>query len=207
MIGALEDYSRLTIIKDKCNVEGGYVDNPDDSAGETNHGITVGLANQYRSQLISKFQWDGTMRNLSLDMAFWLYTTHFWNKIYGDDLLAVHPLIADKVFDVSINAGKKAGVGMLQEYLNIANLQGTIYKDMVEDGLMGPTTLGCLKAYVNYRGNRGIKALLTMLLCSQGALYRDLAKRRVKDETFVLGWALRVTRDMGHYAKLLDIAD
>lgn len=206
LLSKLADYNRVSIITDKTGVEGGYVDDPNDSGGETNHGITVGLANQYKAELTSQFNWDGTMRNLSLDMAMWLYTTHFWNKMRLDDVLAVHPLIADKLFDIGINTGKVAAVKMIQVQLNLLNYHGKFWPDMVVDGGLGTITIKALQAFASRRGNEGISRLLIGLLSDQGAYYRDLTLRREKDEDFYFGWLGRVTRDVGHYAVLLGIA-
>lgn len=206
MLNVLSDYTCLNIIKDKTGVEGGYVNDPNDNGGETNHGITAALAAQYKPQLSALFHWDGTMRNLSLDMANWMYKTHFWDKMLLDQVLAVHPLIADKLFDIGINTGKVPAVSMLQTFLNIANNKQAYYADIVVDGGLGNGTLAALKAYVAKRGQEGIQRLLIMLLCSQGAYYRDITLRNEKQETFLYGWAGRVTRDVGHYSKLLAIA-
>lgn len=206
MISKLSDYSRQAIINDKTGVEGGYVNNPNDAGGETNHGITVGLATQYKPQLQSQFNWDGTMRNLSLDMANYLYTTEFWNKLSGDALFAIHPLLADKMFDIAINSGKTSAVTFLQDYLNCANNGGTTYADITADGGMGPGTLGALKSFIGARGAKGAADLVLMLCCYQGANYRDLTKKRVQNETFFFGWCERVVRDLGHYSQLLGIA-
>lgn len=206
MLAKLSDYTMRSIIADKTGVEGGYVDDPNDSGGETNHGITVGLANQYASQLKQMFSWDGTMRNLSLDAAFWLYQVHFWNKLMGDQVAAVHPLIADKLFDISINTGKSPAVTMLQNFLNCANFHGRHYPDITVDGGMGPGTVAALQAFVKRRGNEGIQRLLTSLICSQGDYYLQLTIKREKDEDFFYGWMGRVTRDMGHYSLLLGLA-
>lgn len=206
MISNLSDYNRQSIINDKTGVEGGYVNDPNDAGGETNHGITATLANQYKAQLQSLFSWDGTMRNLSLDMANWLYTTEFWNKLNCDQLMAIHPLLADKMFDIAINSGKTSAVTYLQDYLNCANNQGQTYPDITVDGGMGPGTLRALQSFYGQRGAKGAADLVMMLCCYQGANYRDLTKKKPSQEVFFFGWNERVVRDLGHYGRLLGLS-
>ena len=50
MFNKLTDYNAVTIIADKTGVEGGYVNNPNDLGRETNHGITIALATDYKAQ-------------------------------------------------------------------------------------------------------------------------------------------------------------
>lgn len=206
-LNTLADYTWLNIVADVTQaVEKGYVNDPTDKGGETNWGITAALAAQYKAQLVAQFHWDGTMRNLSLDMAYWLYKTHFWDKMLLDQVLAIHPLIAYQLFNVGINTGKAPAISMLQDYLNIMNLQGAYWPDMVVDGGMGPTTISCLQAYVTKRGNEGIQRLMTGLVCFQGAYYRDISKKDQTQEKFSYGWLGRATAAIGHYAKLLGFA-
>lgn len=199
------DFTPRAIIADKTAVEGGYVNNVKDSGGETNHGITAALANDYKTQLVTKFGWDGTMKNLSLDMAYWLYETHFWSRLYADDLMKRHALFADKLFDMAINMGVTTAGSYFQQVLNANNNQGTLYADLKVDGWIGPTTLKALDAYIAKRGAEGVNRMLCALLAEQGHHYLQLVQKRQKDEEFYYGWAGRVSRDMGIYINILGI--
>lgn len=199
----LAQYDSRTIIRDKTQVEGGYVNRKNDSGGETNHGITAALANDYKDKLKTQFNWDGTMAGLSKEMAYWLYETHFWRRINGDELVKRHPLIADKLFDMAINMGVSQAVIYLQYVLNANNNQGKLWGELVVDGGLGKNTLTVLDKFIRLRKNEGIQRLLCALLCEQGHHYLDLTRRRVKDEEFYYGWAGRVTRDVGIYNRLL----
>lgn len=204
MFNTIADYTRVNIITDKTGVEGGYVKDPSDSGGETNFGCTKALCDEYSTQLKQLFNWDGKMINLTKEMAFWLYTTHFWKRMGGDDLLAVHPLIADKMFDFAINSGVTTAVSALQTILNLNNNNGALYPDLAKiDGGYGALTSAALKAYVKARGKEGIERLLVALLAYQGDNFKDIAIRRSKDEKFYYGWLGRVTRDVKIYSKLL----
>lgn len=201
----LSSYTKSVIIKDKIVVEGGHVDNANDSGGETKYGITALLANDYKTKLVALFKWDGLVKNLSLDMAYWLYETHFWARMYCDDLMKRHPLFADKLFDMSINMGVTAAGSYFQQILNANNNRGTLYADLKVDGYMGPTSLKALDAFIAKRGNEGINRALCALLAEQGHHYLNLVQKREKDEEFYYGWAGRTSRDMNIYANVLGI--
>lgn len=197
------DFTWQFIIKDKTAVEAGYVNDPADSGGETNHGITIALATQYKSQLQSRFAWNGKMRDLSLEMAYWLYKTHFWDKMLLDQVMERSKFLADRLFDFGINAGKAAPVSRLQRYLNVMNNQQAYYPDYKVDGMMGKNTLSQLDAYLKKRGNEGLQYLIDAMLDWQSAYYLELAEKREKDERFVYGWQGRKFRERKRYAAIL----
>lgn len=199
------DFTQPNIIEDKTNVEGGYVNNKKDSGGETNHGITAGLANDYKKELLQLFQWDGTMKNLSRDMAYWLYKTHFWKRAGCDGLWLRHALLADKVFDMAINMGVTTAGSYLQQILNANNNLGSLYADLKVDGWLGDTTMKALDAFIKKRAAEGVNRLLCALLAEQGHHYLQLVQKRDKDEEFYYGWCGRVSRDMCIYVNVLGI--
>ncbi len=202
----VSDYTCNSIIDDKTAIEAGYVNNPNDRGGETNFGITIALATFYKSDLVKRFGWNGRMVNLTKQMAYWLYKVEFWDKIKGDELLQRHPLIADKMFDFSINAGKKAAVEILQTYLTISNRQGKLYPDCEVDGAIGKDTLTTLDAYIKARGEEGIARLLFAFICEQGSHYNDITVSRMKNEEFIYGWYGRAQEDMIEYNRVLGLA-
>jgi lysozyme family protein len=96
--------------------EGGYVNDPDDSGGETRYGITK---RRYPELDI---------KHLTKEKARDIYYADFYvalNLHYiKDDLLALH------LFDMAVNAGRSNAVKMLQELL----------KGVMVDGRIGPIT-------------------------------------------------------------------
>lgn len=206
MFKSLDQINRDAVIRDKTAVEGGYVNNAKDKGGETNHGITKALADSYKSELQTKFGWNGQMLHLTKDMAYWLYRVEFWDKLKCDELLAVHPLIADKVFDFGINAGKAKAAKVLQNYLTISNRQGKLYADIDVDGGIGNGTITALNQYVKIRGKEGIGRLLFAYICEQGSHYNDITVQRPANEEFIYGWYGRAQEDMIEYNRLLGIA-
>lgn len=194
-----KDFTCEFIIRDKTSIEAGYVDDPDDSGGITNHGVTQALANQYKTALKTKFGWNGNMRNLTTEMAFFIYKTHFWDKMKLDDVMKRSVFLADRLFDLGINAGKSVAVKNLQRYLNVMNNRQTYWKDIDADGGMGPKTLGALDAYIAKRGEQGKDYLIDAMLDMQSTYYIELAERREKDEKFIYGWQARKRRERKRY--------
>lgn len=198
-----KDFTCEFIIRDKTSIEAGYVDDPDDSGGITNHGVTQALANQYKTTLKTKFGWDGNMRNLTTEMAFFIYKTHFWDKMKLDEVMKRSVFLADRLFDLGINAGKTVPVKNLQRYLNVMNNRQTYWKDIDADGAMGPKTLAALDAYIAKRGATGKDYLIDAMLDMQSTYYIELAERREKDEKFIYGWQARKRRERKRYEAII----
>ncbi len=161
-------------------IEGGYVDDPQDSGGKTRFGITerVARANGY----------DGDMRNLPLEVARNIYWRQYWAQLRLEQVAELAPSVAEEMFDTAVNMGTaRAGV-FLQRVLNALNNRGTLWADMVVDGLVGPVTIGALRAFMARRGPEGERVLHRALNGLQACYYVELAERREKDETFLWGW-------------------
>ena len=164
------------IIDEIIRVEGGYVNDPSDSGGETNFGITKAVAEPY---------YNGPMIDLPRDIAFAIYTVQYWDKVRGDDLARLSEGVAAEVVDTGVNMGTTRAGTFLQRSLNVFNNRGQLYPDITVDGNIGPATISALTSYLNARNDA---TLIKMLNCLQGAFYVDLAERREKDEKFINGW-------------------
>jgi len=165
------------IINDIIIVEGGYVDDPSDSGGETNFGITIDVAR--------KFGFLGQMKNLPRETAFDIYSKMYWDSVRADDLSHISEQITEEVVDTAVNMGVSRASKFLQRSLNVLNNNGKLYSEMVVDGSIGPMTILRLNEYA---ARRDVSTLVKMLNCLQGAFYIDLAERREKDERFIYGW-------------------
>lgn len=161
-------------------LEGGYSNHPSDSGGKTCYGITEGVAraNGYH----------GSMRDLPIETASKIYYTQFWTPLHLDEISVSSSSLADRLFDMAVNVGLHRAGGWLQRSLNALNSKGSLYADMVVDGIVGPITLTALRAYLTRRGTEGETVLLKALNGLQAAYYIELAERREKDESFLYGW-------------------
>ena len=199
-----DKFSPLWIIYDKVNVEAGYVNDPNDSGGETNHGITYATSREFK-RLWNDFGWDGNMRTMPEDFAVAVYTKGWWEKMNLHNIHKVSPLVADKLFDFGINAGRSRAMSALQRWLTINNQRGTKYLDISDDGIFGSRTHQALLGFVKYRGKQGKINMLAALLCTQGEHYQNLANKREKDETFIHGWFThRISADMLEYSEVVN---
>lgn len=160
--------------------EGGYANDPADSGGETNWGITARVARAYG--------YTGRMVDMTREQAKGIYLARFWHTQRLDEVAAVSYPIALEVFDTGVNLGETAGATILQRVLNVFNQGATWYPDTTVDGRIGPMTIAALSEYARRRGEPGLKVLLMAMNCLQGAFYVGLAEKREKDERFVYGW-------------------
>lgn len=161
-------------------VEGGYVNDPSDSGGETIFGITKAVARENG--------YAGPMRSMTRDQAKVIYRAKYWAK---PGLYLVAPLskrIAEELLDTGVNMGTGTAGVFLQRALNVLNRGAADYADLKVDGAIGPATAAALKTYLARNGAKAERRLLKVLNCLQGARYVELAEAREKDERFVNGW-------------------
>lgn len=168
------------MIDDLLVVEGGYVDDPSDSGGETNWGVTVKVARSYG--------YAGKMIDMPESLAREIYEDRYWNSIGGDRLARQSEAICEEVFDTCVNMGCDRATRFLQRSLNVLNNRQEYYNDIKVDGDIGPATEAALVLLLNKRGEEGETVLNRMLNSLQGAAYVELAERREKDERFIYGW-------------------
>ncbi len=169
-----------SVLENILKVEGGYVNDPSDSGGETNFGITKRVAMSYG--------YTGDMKRLTKDQAFEIYAKLYWHKLRLDDIEKLSEKVAEELADTGVNMGTRRAARFLQRSLNVLNNKAQSYADLTVDGQIGNATIRALKSYFLIRGVEGEKVLFRMLNALQGAFYVTLAERREKDEKFVYGW-------------------
>lgn len=120
------------IAKEILAREGGYVDDPDDLGGATNHGVTVHTMRRLGLDLTGDGKVDAAdVQVLTAKHALQIFVDEYFKKP-GLDRLPV-PLQAS-VFDMYVNAGNNA-VKILQRLLNQMRI------DVSVDGVIGPQTV------------------------------------------------------------------
>jgi lysozyme family protein len=160
--------------------EGGFVDNPDDRGGATRWGVTERVARAHG--------YTGPMRDLPRETAVAIYEADYWTGPRFDQVHAISSAIAEELCDTGVNMGPSVPAKMLQRWLNVFNLKGTLYPDLAADGQIGPRTITALQLFLKARGKEGETVLLKALNSSQAARYLELAEQREANETFVYGW-------------------
>lgn len=168
------------MIDNTIGKEGGYSDNPNDTGGKTMWGITEAVARRNG--------YTGEMRNLSRSVAFDIYKREYAIRPGFTAVAEINSAVAEELFDTGVNMGPSIPARWLQQCLNGLNNGGKLYKDIAEDGQIGPATLGALRSYMAARGSDATPVLLKALNCLQGARYIELARTRSANETFLFGW-------------------
>lgn len=117
--------------------EGGYVDDPDDPGGTTNHGVTIGTMRSLGLDFDGNDRVDAAdVRRLDPAQAARIYVEHYFRRPRLDRLpVAVQP----SVFDMQVNAGANA-VKILQRLVSRMGFP------CADDGLVGPKTQAAVHA-------------------------------------------------------------
>lgn len=181
--------SAVTYINELIEREGGYVNDPKDSGGETKYGITLATARAYG--------YTGPMRDLPHATAQTIYLRRYWVEPKFHLVDEVYPALAESLLDFGVLAGQQTAAKQLQQALNVLNRNGADYPDIVADGRIGSLTLAALRAFLKKRGREGGGVLFGMVVARQSVYLQELAERRPKDEAYEYGWQLN--RALGEF--------
>ena len=117
--------------------EGGYVNDPDDPGGATNHGVTIHTMRRLGLDLDGDGDVDERdVRLLDQEAAIGIFIDHYYNRVRIDMLPEA---VQASVFDMYVNAGANA-VKILQRLLREMGHKVAV------DGVIGPQTAGAAKA-------------------------------------------------------------
>lgn len=199
---SIEEFRRYCITND-TRIEGGLTKGDtlkDDLGGETNHGITVGKAREYEKELRTKFNWDGTMINLSKAMAFFIYEEDFWNGMSLDRVSDYSRRLANAMFRWGLKSGQSRPTKTLQTILNVMNNKEAYWKDLVVDGQLGTRTFLALDAFIAKRGLNQAKSVVFCLMQSAMESHMvNISVAREDNETFTWGWVTRCINERTQY--------
>lgn len=177
-------------IDDTVQAEGGYVDNVDDSGGETNYGITYQTAMTFGHEW-KHYNWDGGISSMPLSFAQDVYAYEYYYHPKINLVAEESQLLAKELFDTGVNTGSKTPIKWMQRLLNVLNNKGEYYSDIEVDGYLGSGTIGAYKKLCNRRGNSQAENIMyNGLNAMQAVHYIELAESREKDESFVYGQLL-----------------
>lgn len=124
--------------------EGGYVNDPKDPGGETNHGITIAVARDYG--------YTGSMKDLTKETASNIYVSNYINKPGYGELITMSPAVGQKVVDAAVNTGTGRSSRWLQQSLNAYSRGGLDYPQLTVDGKVGAGTNAAYAALQKKRG-------------------------------------------------------
>lgn len=160
--------------------EKGYVDNPADRGGPTNHGITLAVAraNGYK----------GEMKDMPVSLAREIYSNRYILEPKFDKVGAVDMVIAEELIDTGVNMGPHRAAEFLQRWLNGFNDTGSRYANLFVDGRVGQVTLDALRAFLQWRGAKGQKVMLKALNGIQANRYLEITESDQSQRRFLFGW-------------------
>jgi len=151
--------------------EGGYVNDPDDPGGETNHGVTARVYARWRK---GRGLPAHSVRLIQPAEIAAIYDAEYWDPVRGDELLRLGFGVALVVFDFAVNAGVGRATRLLQRTVGVP-----------EDGAFGPATLRALEAATP-------DAFVAGYSRGREGFYERLAARRPPLRKFLRGWLKRV---------------
>ena len=112
--------------------EGGFVNDPSDPGGATNHGVTIHTLRRLGLDLTGDGQvTDADVRQLTRPRAVEIFIEHYFRR---PGIAGLPELLQPPVFDMYVNAGTNA-VKVLQRLLDAMGFACT------DDGVIGPATI------------------------------------------------------------------
>lgn len=167
----------LAIVAGVFAVEGGYVNNPADPGGETNHGVTEKVAREHGYQ--------GPMRELPKETAQSIYAQSYIERPGFHRVIELSPAVGEKLVDAGVNAGPVRSARWFQQALNHLSRGGADFQTVDTDGNVGAATLAAYQALERKRGRvKACELTLKLMDAQQGAHYLSLNK-----PMFIVGWA------------------
>ncbi len=170
------------MIADILRREGGYVDDPADAGGATQHGISLRYARGLGLQMDLDDDGDvdaDDIRLVTPRQAAALYERDFLRHPRFDKLqIELQP----HMFDMAVNHGP-GRAGMI--------LQGAMVElgqDIEEDGRLGPATRRALREVI---ATNGLERLQNAMVDERKDFYHAIVRRRPSQERFIDGWLKR----------------
>ena len=147
--------------------EGGYVNDPLDSGGRTNLGVTQRVWEEFVGHPVT----EADMKALTPEKIAPMYKLKNWNPSYCEVL----PKGLDYVvFDFAVNAGTGRSVKTLQQAIGC-----------VADGVIGPKTMAAIN-------DANPKDLITKFSDARADFYQGIVARKPDQARFIKGWLNRV---------------
>ena len=112
--------------------EGGFSDHPADPGNWTGGRVGVGELRGTKFGIAANTYPNEDIRNLTVDRAKEIYRRDFWNPVRAEELPAA---IRYAVFDAAVNSSPRQAARWLQRAVGVR-----------DDGIIGPITLGAVRA-------------------------------------------------------------
>lgn len=152
-------------------LEGGYVNDPDDNGGATNYGVTQEV---YSGWLEAGGEYERDVKFITEHEAKEIYSD-YWRDCKASYCLPPLDLL---VFDCAINSGARRAIKLLQRCLGVG-----------EDGIFGPMTHGALHEEM---AAMGIEHVCEMYLQERQWWYLEIVRRNASQRKWLNGWMNRL---------------
>lgn len=161
--------------------EGGLVDNPNDTGGITNFGVSLRFAKDTNDLEIFDVDNDNDIDrqdiiNMTMDRAVEGFKKYFWDKFKLDQ--EPSDKVALVIFDIAVNHGNGNASSMIQKALVDMGFKIAI------DGIVGPKTLAALH-------QADPDSFIDTILNVRERFYRKIVERRPSQKVFLKGWLNR----------------
>lgn len=170
-------------------VEGGYVNDPDDPGGETYKGISRRFNPAWsgwkfidKMKKLSNFPKSLNSSDTLYAMTQIFFKENYWDIISLDKIN--NQFLAEEIYDISVNQSPRDAAKSAQRAVNIVNQNEKPYNDINVDGQIGPQTIGLLNGFLD---SKYLTIIINLLQASE---YIIEAERNHKQEKFLKGWIL-----------------
>lgn len=150
--------------------EGGFSNDPLDSGGATNMGITFAEAQKWGITSVDE------LKTIPMDIVSKIYKTDYW---FMDGIQSQQ--VATKFFDMAVNRGKRRAILLLQEALTALQCV------LVADGVYGPRTEAAINAC-------DPSLLLAQLVDVNVKSYNSIVAAKPDQKRFLKGWLNRARK-------------
>ena len=162
----MADYRKL--IPFSLQFEGGYVNDPADSGGPTNKGVTL---NTFRS-VYGRAKTINDLKHMTDNEWRHIFKSLYWNKCKADDI--ADQSIANLLVDWAYNSGTSLAIRHIQRIVGVN-----------ADGIMGNITLSAIN-------KRSPLPLFGALKQDRIAFLNTTAQKNPRKKKFLKGWLNRV---------------
>ena len=175
------------------NLNGGYVDHPNDKGGATKHGVSIEFLKADALKDTAFYLLIGiklpitkdTIQNLTYDQATSIFKKKFWDFPLKLDRTALSaPLTTICTYDMCVNSG---GVNATRILQRACNSFPELRPKLDEDGIIGSFTW----ARVNQIGEQDDKALALQQIHYRREYFHAICRSNPKQEVFLKGWLNR----------------
>ena len=175
---------KKAIISKTLETEGGYVNDPSDSGGETYCGIARNSNPNWQGwKIVDKhkpLKWNQKIQDSELEqLVIEIYDSMYYQPIKADRIDS--DMIRTHLYDMGVNAGTGAAVKILQKAIN--KVYGI---SIAVDGAIGNITL----TYTNNKAK--LNELVNEFINQRRIYYHNLVTIKPSNQKFLQGWLNRV---------------